>query len=91
VGHLLKSHPLHLSQFSDLAADAAEISVGYLSQIERNQTKLPIGVLKRISSTLGVHMNWFLHADDVPSHERDIVVRSHNRRRFTFTGIGIEE
>jgi transcriptional regulator with XRE-family HTH domain len=72
-------------------ADAAEVSVGYLSQIERNQTKLPIGVLKRISSTLGVHMNWFFHADDVPSHERDIVVRSHNRRRFTFTGIGIEE
>ncbi|WP_245483458.1 helix-turn-helix domain-containing protein [Rhizobium leguminosarum] len=72
-------------------ADAAEISVGYLSQIERNQTKLPIGVLKKISSTLGVHMNWFFHADDVPSLERDVVVRSHNRRRFTFTGIGIEE
>ncbi|MGO7043435.1 helix-turn-helix domain-containing protein [Rhizobium acaciae] len=72
-------------------ADAAEISVGYLSQIERNQTKLPIGVLKKISTTLGVHMNWFFHADDVPSLERDVVVRSHNRRRFTFTGIGIEE
>ncbi|MGR6432927.1 helix-turn-helix domain-containing protein [Rhizobium sp. PAMB 3182] len=72
-------------------ADAAEISVGYLSQIERNQTKLPIGVLKKISGTLGVHMNWFFHADDVPSMERDIVVRAHNRRRFVFTGIGIEE
>ncbi|MDR5012149.1 MULTISPECIES: helix-turn-helix domain-containing protein [Agrobacterium] len=72
-------------------ADASDISVGYLSQIERNQTKLPIGVLKKISSTLGVHMNWFFHADDVPSSERDVVVRSHNRRRFTFTGIGIEE
>jgi len=72
-------------------ADATEISVGYLSQIERNQTKLPIGVLKKISSTLGVHMNWFFHADDVPSDERDVVVRSHNRRKFTFTGIGIEE
>lgn len=72
-------------------ADAAEISVGYLSQIERNQTKLPISVLKKISGTLGVHMNWFFHADDIPSQERDIVVRSHKRRRFTFTGIGIEE
>lgn len=72
-------------------ADAAEISVGYLSQIERNQTKLPIGVLKKISGTLGVQMNWFFHANDTPSQERDVVVRSHNRRRFTFTGIGIEE
>nr|WP_278502642.1 cupin domain-containing protein [Brucella intermedia] len=72
-------------------ADAAEISVGYLSQIERNQSKLPIGVLKKISNTLGVHMNWFFHANDIPVQEKDVVVRAHNRRRFTFTGLGIEE
>lgn len=72
-------------------ADSAGISVGYLSLIERNQTKLPIGVLKKISDTLGVHMNWFFHVRDVPAQEKDIVVRAHNRRRLTFTGIGIEE
>ncbi len=73
-------------------ADAAGISVGYLSQIERNQSQLPIAVLKRISDTLGVHMNWFFHATpDVPVEERDIVVRAHNRRRLTFTGLGIAE
>lgn len=72
-------------------ADAAEISVGYLSQIERNQSQLPIGVLKKISDTLGVHMNWFFHANDIPAQEKDVVVRAHNRRKFTFTGLGIEE
>ncbi len=72
-------------------ADAADVSVGYLSQIERNQTKLPIGVLKKISDTLGVHMNWFFHGSDIPAQEKDLVVRSHNRRKFTFTGLGIEE
>lgn len=72
-------------------ADVSEISVGYLSLIERNQTKLPIGVLKKISEALGVHMSWFFHADDAPTHERDIVVRSNKRRKFAFTGIGIEE
>jgi len=72
-------------------ADASEISVGYLSLIERNQTKLPIGVLRKISEALGVHMSWFFHADSSPSHEREIVVRSGNRRRLTFTGLGIEE
>jgi len=41
----------------------AGISVGYLSQIERNQSKLPIGVLKRISAVLGVHINWFFQAE----------------------------
>lgn len=72
-------------------AEAAGISVGYLSQIERNQSKLPIGVLKRISTTLGVQINWFFHASDVPADEKDIVVRENNRRKLTFTALGIEE
>ena len=40
-------------------AEKAGISVGYLSQLERNHSRLPIAVLKRISDALGVHMNWF--------------------------------
>lgn len=73
-------------------ATEAGISIGYLSQIERNQSKLPIGVLKRISDVLGVHMNWFFQ----PGHEalpgeRDVVVRARARRRLSFTGLGILE
>ncbi len=73
-------------------AQTVGISVGYLSQIERNQSRLPIGVLKKISDVLGVHMNWFFqnaHAGD-PA-ERDVVVRSTNRRKMSFTGLGITE
>jgi transcriptional regulator with XRE-family HTH domain len=71
-------------------AEAAGISVGYLSQIERNHSKLPIGVLKRISDVLGVHMNWFFQVDASSSpEEREIVVRKGSRRRLTFTGLGI--
>ncbi|MDQ0318620.1 transcriptional regulator with XRE-family HTH domain [Pararhizobium capsulatum DSM 1112] len=72
-------------------ADSAGISVGYLSQIERNQSKLPIGVLKKISTTLGVQINWFFHASDVPADEKDIIVRADNRRKLTFTKLGIQE
>ncbi len=72
-------------------ADAAGISIGYLSQIERNQSKLPIGVLKKISDILGVHMNWFFHVNDGPVQEKDVVVRASNRRKLTFTGLGIQE
>jgi transcriptional regulator with XRE-family HTH domain len=72
-------------------AEAAGISVGYLSQIERNQSKLPIGVLRKLSDTLGVHMNWFFHLNDIPADEKDVVVRAGKRRKFSFTGIGIEE
>jgi transcriptional regulator with XRE-family HTH domain len=73
-------------------ADDAGISVGYLSQIERNQSQLPIGVLKKICDALDVHMNWFFQPSaDVPPEERDTIVRAQNRRRLTFTGLGIQE
>lgn len=72
-------------------AGAADISVGYLSQIERNQSRLPIGVLRRVSAALGVHMSWFFQATESPAHERDWIVRAPNRRRLNFTGLGIVE
>lgn len=73
-------------------AQAVGISVGYLSQIERNQSKLPIGVLKKLSDVLGVHMNWFFQGNthEAPD-ERNLIVRKGRRRRLTFTGIGIVE
>lgn len=73
-------------------AKKAGISVGYLSQIERERSKLPIGVLKRVSDVLGVHMNWFFQIrGGGPPEERDVVVRSQHRRTLTFTGLGIVE
>lgn len=73
-------------------AEKAGISVGYLSQLERNHSRLPIGVLKRISDALGVHMNWFFQQNtEGDASERDVVVRSGNRRRMSFTGLGIQE
>ena len=73
-------------------ADAAGISVSYLSQIERNVSRLPIGVLKRIADVLGVHMNWFFQMGPQGApEERDIIVRAANRRNLSFTGLGITE
>ena len=73
-------------------AEAAGISVSYLSQIERNVSRLPIGVLKKLADVLGVHMNWFFPGgSNGPAHERDVIVRVGNRRNLTFTGLGITE
>ena len=73
-------------------AEAAGISVSYLSQIERNVSRLPIGVLKKLADVLGVHMNWFFPGgSNGPAHERDVIVRAGNRRNLTFTGLGITE
>jgi len=73
-------------------SEQAGISVGYLSQLERNHSRLPIGVLKRISDALGVHMNWFFQqTEEGNPAERDTVVRAGHRRRMSFTGLGITE
>lgn len=73
-------------------AGSAGISVSYLSQIERNVSRLPIGVLKQISDVLGVHMNWFFQPGVLGlAEEREIVVRAANRRHLSFTGLGITE
>lgn len=85
---LRKAQGLTLKQL----ASAAGISIGYLSEIERNLTRLPIGVLKRICDVFGIHMNWFFRAGKLgPASERDIVVRAANRPRLSFTGLGITE
>ena len=73
-------------------AEAAGISVSYLSQIERNVSRLPIGVLKKLADVLGVHMNWFFPGGSAgPAHERDLIVRGAHRRQLVFTGLGITE
>lgn len=85
---LRKAQGLTLKQL----ASTAGISVGYLSEIERNLTRLPIGVLKSICDVFGIHMNWFFRAGKFgPPAERDIVVRVANRPRLSFTGLGITE
>lgn len=88
IRELRKIKKLTLAQL----AHSAGISIGYLSQIERNQSNLPIGVLKKLSDILGVHMNWFFNGNmQAPEDERDVIVRKPNRRRLTFTGLGIVE
>ncbi|GGC66317.1 helix-turn-helix domain-containing protein [Chelatococcus reniformis] len=73
-------------------AEGAGISTGYLSQIERNRSKLPIGVLKKIANLLGVQMSWFFQPETLgPAEERDLIVRAHRRRKMSFTGTGIRE
>jgi transcriptional regulator with XRE-family HTH domain len=88
IRELRKAHGRTLA---DVAA-AVGISVSYLSQIERDVSRLPISVLKQIAETLGVHMHWFFHSGHQgPADERDVIVRAANRRNLTFPGLGITE
>ena len=90
-GRIRELRKAHGRTLADVAAEVG-ISVRYLSQIERDVSRLPIGVLKQIADALGVHMNWFFHSgNEGPERERDVIVRAANRRNLTFTGLGITE
>lgn len=67
-------------------------SVGYLSQVERGVSSLPIGVLQQISDVLGVRVSWFFQSEEgVPEDERELIVRATQRRSMTFSGLGVRE
>jgi len=88
IRELRRIKRLTLSQLAELVG----VSVGYLSQIERNRSRLPIGTLRRICDVLGVHISWFFPAGSAGDPaERHIVVRAAQRRRMSFTGTGINE
>jgi len=73
-------------------AERLGVSIGYLSQIERDRSRLQISTLKAISDVLGVHINWFFQAQpDRPPEEVEHIVRAESRRTMTFTGLGIRE
>lgn len=73
-------------------AERIKRSVGYVSQVERGVSSLPIPVLQAISEVLGVNISWFFHTDhQAPLDEQNYIVRHNSRRSLNFTGTGIRE
>lgn len=68
-------------------ATETELSVGYLSQVERNKSSPSVKALHAISRALGVNITWFFGASGEGSN-REYVVRRADRRELDFeTGI----
>lgn len=66
-------------------AQQAELSVGFLSQIERGLSSPALRDLVRIATALGVGLNLFFDAADVGATTTDaVVVRVANRRDVAF-------
>lgn len=81
VRALRKARALSLTQLSE----ATELSVGYLSQIERNISTPSPKALGAIARALGVTVGWFFGSGDTgPETEKGIVVRRRNRRQIIF-------
>jgi len=78
---LRKARALTLKQL----AAACQLSIGYLSLLERDCATPSINALHAISRALGVTISWFFDAGRAPPGERDYVVRRAHRRRLDFS------
>lgn len=66
-------------------AKSAELSIGYISQIERNLAYPSIPALVNIARSLGVTVQWFFAgASPVPAEEHGYVIRRNNRLKLQF-------
>ncbi|MCZ4353674.1 XRE family transcriptional regulator [Roseovarius aestuarii] len=93
------THPIIGSRVRDLrkakamtlqnVADGTSLSVGYLSQLEREQAMPSIRALNVISQFLGVNINWFFPEEE-ESAESDVIVRA-SKRRALRTDAGIRD
>jgi transcriptional regulator with XRE-family HTH domain len=71
-------------------ADATKLSVGHLSQLERDITSPSVKTLHDIGLALGVNIGWFFDANEAKDADSRYVVRSVNRRRIHFAD-GIDD
>ncbi|RTL73132.1 MAG: helix-turn-helix domain-containing protein [Hyphomicrobiales bacterium] len=92
VGAMVRD--LRLARGKTLAELAKAIgrSIGYVSQIERDQSGISIATLQKIADALGVGINWFFQGPGAaPAGERDVIVRKGNRRILDLSGEGVIE
>lgn len=72
-------------------AQKCDLSVGYLSLLERDMSTPSINTLHAISRALGVTISWFFDAGAAPAEERDFVVRRNRRRRLDYSAGIVDE
>lgn len=79
IGAMIRARRRQLQMTLQEICDAAGISVGYLSQVERNQATPSLGTLAQIAHSLGVGMDYFIAT---PTTE-DALTRQGERQKFS--------
>lgn len=85
VGALIRARRRQLHMTLQALCEAAGISVGYLSQVERDHATPSLGTLAQIARSLDVGVDYFIAT---PSME-DGMTRSSERDRFAVAGSSI--
>ncbi len=85
VGALIRARRRQMKMTLQQLGDASGISVGYLSQVERDHSTPSLGTLAQISRALDVGVEFFIAA---PSAE-DALTRKGERQKFSVGGSSI--
>ncbi|NOD64839.1 MULTISPECIES: cupin domain-containing protein [unclassified Ruegeria] len=86
VGHEIRGVRRAMGMTLAECAEAASLSVGFLSLVERGQKQPSLDALQRISAALGIEVGWLFppSPNDDPV-ENEYVVRKGFRRRIDFS------
>lgn len=85
VGALIRARRRQLHKTLQEICDAAGISMGYLSQVERDQATPSLGTLAQIARSLDVGVDYFI---STPSAE-DALTRASERQKFSVAGSSV--
>jgi transcriptional regulator with XRE-family HTH domain len=85
VGALIRARRRQLGMTLQEICDAAGISLGYLSQVERDQATPSLGTLAQIARSLDVGMDYFIATPSVES----ALTRGSEREKFSVDGSSI--
>ena len=85
VGALIRARRRQLHLTLQALGEVAGVSVGYLSQVERDHATPSLGTMAQIAKALGVGIDYFI---GTPSTE-DALTRSADRRKFSLDGSSI--
>lgn len=85
VGALIRARRKQLHMTLKALGDASELSVGYLSQLERDHATPSLATLVQVARALGVGVDYFISA---PSPE-DALTKAQSRRKFSIDGSSI--
>ncbi len=86
VGPLIRARRRQLHLTLQVLADAAGISVGYVSQVERDLATPSLGTLAQIARSLDVGVDYFIATPDV----ENALSRAGERQSFSVNGSSIQ-
>ena len=88
IGELIKQKRTEKKMTLKEVGEATDLSIGYLSQLERGLTSIAHDTLVKVAAVLDVDMNYFM---DQPKNKKEAIVRSYEKEIFRIEGNSIIE